>query len=244
MRLDAAYDVAVRLTPTLLILALACPASLHAQAPAADAASPGTAASPNAPSRRPTRARRSRASAVAGNVAFHVNPDGTSRCAVHVRGSATPRSSASARRFEVVLPGAVPATRNDLHPLETEFFNTPMRRAALVRRGHDLVLVLELRADVTPTLRVESDPAGGQLVVVDLPAGQFAPTPAPSGTASVRPSEGPAPEPSPSRPASTPAPRASAQPAQPATAQPAPAQPAAPRARSSHDDDELPPGLR
>lgn len=209
----------MRLPSTVLILALAAPASIHAQAPASPpaAANSGPAASGGAPARRPARSRRGRASLVARNVSFQANPDGSARCAVHVSGAVSPTTNASPRRFEVVLAFAVAATRNDMHPLEAEFFDTAMRRARLTRRGRDLVLVIELRAEVTPTMHVENDPSGGVLVVVDLPAGRYRESAPAPDTGSVRPSQTSEPEQNP--------------------------RPSAPPARSAHDDDERPPGM-
>jgi len=103
-----------------------------------------------------------------------MEPDGSSRCFVHLSAAVAATSNASHRRFEVTLPGAVVLVRNHLHVLETQFFNTPMVRAKLERRGRGtLVFVIELRADVTPTMHVDPDPAGGVNVVVDLPAGRY-----------------------------------------------------------------------
>lgn len=192
-----------------------------------------------------------------------MNPDGTSRCSVRLSAAVVPTTHASSRRFEVLLPGARVAARNDLHPLETEFFNSPLLRVRLERRGSSLALVLTLRADVTPTMRVETVPEGGQLVVVDLPAGSYvqdAPTlggasvrpsdarsePPPDRAAPVRPSAAAAPAPAPaaaapstsapSNASSSPAPSTGAAATSP-SARPAPA-------RTSHDDEERPPAFR
>lgn len=118
-----------------------------------------------------------------------MNPDGTSRCFVHLSAAVEATSSSSPRRFEVLLPGTGVTVRNHLHPLETRFFNTPMLRAHLERRGRsDLALVIELRADVTLSFRTEAAEGGGQVVVVDLPAGQFVEGP-PTIGGEIRPSD-------------------------------------------------------
>lgn len=138
-----------------------------------------TSTPPGVAPRRRSHHRRSRTPAVVVSFpGFHLNPDGTSRCFVHVAGSITPESNASARRFEIRLPNASVAARNHMNPLETQFFNTPMIRARLVRRGRtDLVFVVELRADVAVSMRTEADPNGGKLVIVDLPAGNYVTSP-------------------------------------------------------------------
>lgn len=168
----------VRATPYIFLglaaLALGPNPATAQDAPSATASSATTTVpTSSAPTRRSSR--RPRASGVVASFpGFRMMPDGTSRCFVHLSASVATTSHASGRRFEVTLPGAVVHVRNHLHPLETRFFNTPMLRARLERRGRgNLVLVVELRADVTATMHVDPVQTGGVDVVVELPAGRF-----------------------------------------------------------------------
>lgn len=165
------YDAQVRV-PHLLLLGFALLVPAVDTTAAQDAAATPTA---TAASRRPRASRRSRAPRIVASFpGFRMNPDGTSRCFVHLSSNVEATTRSSPRRFEVTLPGAVVLVRNHLHPLETRFFDTPMLRAKLERRGRgNLALVVELRADVTPTMHVDPSSGGGVDVVVELPAGDF-----------------------------------------------------------------------
>ena len=81
--------------------------------------------------------------------------------------------------------------------LETQYFETPVVRARLERRHHDMVLVMQLRASVTPQISSSADGSGFVFTYIDFAAGHYLPdtpvvAPQPprhdeSGHASVRP---------------------------------------------------------
>lgn len=155
-----------------IVLALAAPAAppVAAQAPA-DASVASPQASPRTTSRR--RARRRGGANVVTLPEFHMLPDGQSRFHCVVHGSVAPAQAPSRGRFEVLIRDAHLALSNDRRPLETRFFETPAQRMTLVRRGNDVVMVFDLRAEIAGEVRTEPREGGGTLVVVQFPAGQF-----------------------------------------------------------------------
>ncbi len=63
--------------------------------------------------------------------------------------------------------------------LVTAHFNTPVVRARLVPAGHNLALVVELRADVTPQMKVVPAKDNGAMLQIDFPQGSYLPVGAP-----------------------------------------------------------------
>jgi hypothetical protein len=80
---------------------------------------------------------------------------------------------------EVVLKNARTHLRNNRRWLETRFFNTPVRRARIERRGrrgsNDLVFVFAMRQGATPTVTTGTGENGFQFLYVDFPAGDYLP---------------------------------------------------------------------
>lgn len=79
----------------------------------------------------------------------------------------------SADRFVVIIKNVRVAGRNNLRPLETSLFNTPVKRAYLRRHKKDTKLVFELRANATPVITKQEGTGGFYFVLFDFPAGQF-----------------------------------------------------------------------
>src|SRR5205823_4373389 len=64
--------------------------------------------------------------------------------------------------------------------LETQYFETPVLRARLERRAHEMVLVMQLRAQVAPVLSTGADPSGFTFTYIDFAPGHYLPaTPPP-----------------------------------------------------------------
>lgn len=86
-------------------------------------------------------------------------------------------TNASPGRFEVILPNVSTHVRNTRRPLETRYFNTPVTRVKVERRGRrNLAVVFELRQDVTPTVRLApSNEEGFHYLWVEFPAGSYLP---------------------------------------------------------------------
>ncbi|NOY90057.1 MAG: hypothetical protein GXP55_02525, partial [Deltaproteobacteria bacterium] len=160
----------------LLLLALALPVA-HAQdaAPSGDGQTAPTryegvtpeAGSP--PAERRVRRSRNRLLTWPG---FESRPNGASRFFVQLSREVQFTTRASQGRFEVLLAGTRTHLRNTRRPLETRFFNTPVIRAKVERRGrHNLALVFELRAAVTPRVYTQPGPGGYTFLFVDFPEG-------------------------------------------------------------------------
>lgn len=81
-------------------------------------------------------------------------------------------------RIEVIFPSTTIHVRNSTRWLDTRFFETPVTRARLERRGRDMVLVMHMRATATPTVSSGPSEAGGfEYTYIDFEPGQFVPTP-------------------------------------------------------------------
>ncbi len=81
-----------------------------------------------------------------------------------------------------VLHGAHVTVHNNTNPLVTIHFNTPVASARLVSSGHDLLFVVSLRADATPTWKINPGKEGSSVLTVDFPKGSYV-----SGTAQPQP---------------------------------------------------------
>lgn len=169
--------------------------------------------------------------AVATFTGFEMLADGGSRLFVQLsrsidvgqekgeaRAAAAPRKGKKARpaksdvvsRLRFVLKGTEVLNPMNEGALVTVHFNTPVVRARLVPSGHDLDLVIELRADVTPQMKLVAAKDNGAMLQVDFPPGAYLP----AGAS--------APPPATSDPTGTPAPGAlPASPGSPKGAQPA-----------------------
>jgi hypothetical protein len=106
-----------------------------------------------------------------------------------------------------VLKGAYTDKRNNFNPLVTVHFNTPVTSARLVPHGKDLWFVVDLRADVTPSVTMDATKDGGAMLRIDMPKGDYLPGAGAPAAPPSRPAATPSPTPSPtSPPAATPAP--------------------------------------
>ncbi len=70
-----------------------------------------------------------------------------------------------------MLKGARVVRRKNTNPLDTVHFNTPVTSARLVPHGHDLWFVLELRANVQPTVSMDTGKDGTAVMHIELPKG-------------------------------------------------------------------------
>ena len=75
-------------------------------------------------------------------------------------------------RIVIVLRNTRIHLRNNRNPLVTEHFNTPVAEAYLTRRGRDTLLVLEMKTEVTPTVRQVSE-NGYHFLFIEFPAGRY-----------------------------------------------------------------------
>jgi hypothetical protein len=72
-----------------------------------------------------------------------------------------------------VLKGAHVTVHNNQNPLVTVHFNTPVTRARLVPAGSDLLFVIDLRANVTPTWKLNPAKEGSAVLAIDFPKGSY-----------------------------------------------------------------------
>lgn len=110
---------------------------------------------------------------------FRAQPGGASRFFLQLSAPVETVTRTSAGRVEVVLKNVRGHLRNTFRPLDTRYFQTPVRRAKVERRRQDLVFVFEMRGEATPTVTTAPGEGGFHFVYVDFPAGQWAAETAP-----------------------------------------------------------------
>lgn len=100
---------------------------------------------------------------------FMMREEGGSRFFVQTSRPVEIATRKSADRFELLLRDTKVHLTNNFRPLETSFFETPVTRASVQRRGpKNLVMVFEMRADATPTVTQEKGKDGFNYVFVDF----------------------------------------------------------------------------
>ncbi len=199
-----------RLFTAGLVLAVATPAAAQPltlgqpPAPAAEArpvgvyagVEPGEPEPPPAYDRVVRAERRHAQTTILTWPGFTPLPDGGSRFFVQTTEPVTPEVRVEENRIVLLFPRARVHVRNSTRWLETEFFNTPVRRARLERRGRDMAFVLYLRGPATPRVSTAPASAGATTfyyVYVDFPPGNSAPVVAPpaGGIVAASPAEPP-----------------------------------------------------
>lgn len=128
-------------------------------------------ARPSAPARRGKRARRPEPPAnapVATYPGFRMLDSGASFVWLEVSRRVEVAETKSPTRLVYRLKGAITRSRNNLRPLVTDFFRSPVGRVQLVESGDDLDLVIDLReAGDAKARTVETE--GGFTLRVDFP---------------------------------------------------------------------------
>ncbi len=160
---------------------------------------PGEAAPPPALGRVTRRRQaRPRPNTILTWPGFTALGDGGSRFFVQTTDAVRPEVRVEEGRVVLLFPNARVHVRNSTRWLETRFFNTPVVRARLERRGRDMAFVLHLRSAVVPQVSTEPEPNGAfHYVYVDFPPGDYAPvvTPAPATQGGLAPEASPPPAP-------------------------------------------------
>ena len=73
-------------------------------------------------------------------------------------------------RLELVLHQTKVHLKNNYLPLETQFFDTPVTRATVQRKGKkDLVMIFEMREDAVPSITQSKGKDGFNYVFVEFP---------------------------------------------------------------------------
>ncbi len=124
------------------------------------------------------RARAPRPSSILTWPGFTPLAGGGSRFFVQTTDPVMPEVRVEEGRVVLLFRNTRIHLRNSARWLETRFFDTPVARARLERRGRDMAFVLYLRAPATPRLSTEPAPGGTfHYVYVDFPPGAYAPAP-------------------------------------------------------------------
>ena len=106
-------------------------------------------------------------------VGFRTLDDGSTRVYVDVAQTVPVDEKRDTGVLHYQLKGARVASRNSTNWLVTTHWNTPVKRARLVPNDGGVELVIELRAETTPTQRLVPGPHGGSTLQIDFPAGNF-----------------------------------------------------------------------
>ncbi len=104
---------------------------------------------------------------------FEMLAEGGSRLFVELSQSVPVEERRARGTLTYVLHGAHVAVHNNTNPLVTVHFNTPVASARLVPQGHDLLFVVSLRANATPTWKVNPGKEGTTVLTVDFPKGSY-----------------------------------------------------------------------
>lgn len=142
---------------------------------------PVTAAAGYAYGDRPAAATKSvprvkyrRTGPVVNMPGFEQTSDGGSRLFVQLSQTVPVEERKAQGSITYVLKGASPRVWNNTNALVTVHFNTPVYRARLVPRGKDLHFVVELRAEATPTWKMNEGGADKPaMLAIDFPKGDY-----------------------------------------------------------------------
>ena len=95
--------------------------------------------------------------------------DGTSRITVQLSRKVEFNARATRRRYVVELPNVQVAVGNDMNPLITTHFATPLQDARLIAEKKGARLVIDLRETVTPQVAMKDVTGGTSVLEVVLP---------------------------------------------------------------------------
>lgn len=104
---------------------------------------------------------------------FEILADGSTRLFVELSRPVTYETKVGHGSITVILKDAHIERRNNLNPLVTVHFNTPVTSARLRPHGRDVWLVVELRAAVHPSVAVDAGKDGGAVMRIEFPKGDY-----------------------------------------------------------------------
>ena len=106
---------------------------------------------------------------------FEQRANGGSRFFLQVSSLIVTEQSSGENRFELILRNSTTHVGNTRRWLETRFFNTPVTRARVERRGRrDLAVVFHLRSNVSPQVSTGPGAGGFHFIFIDFPPGNYA----------------------------------------------------------------------
>jgi hypothetical protein len=152
----------------------------------------------------PVRARRRKGAGASNAIlpGFETLADGSTRLFVELSQPVPYSTLVFPGTITYVLKGAHADRRNNYNPLVTVNFNTPVTSARLTPHGHDLWLVVELRAAVLPIVTVDAEKDGGTTMRIEFPKGDYVAAADPASPSATGSSSAPA-VPSPGEPPGT-----------------------------------------
>jgi hypothetical protein len=124
----------------------------------------------------------------------------SSRVFFQLSASVEPEVSVESARVFIKLPRTSVTVRNNQRPLITKYFKTPVNEVKVSKSGKDLVAVLELRWEVTPTWRFETAANGYRVLIFEFLDAPEDVTPSDESTPATTPPPPPAPPPPPGEP--------------------------------------------
>ncbi|MCC7539393.1 MAG: hypothetical protein IT379_24425 [Deltaproteobacteria bacterium] len=133
---------------------------------------------PGSPNRPPRMWRRRRLARVVTWPGFQMT-DAGSRVFIQLTQPVVVQEQQGVRSLTVTLRGARISVFNNRRPLVTTHFNTPVLRARLQQRRRDVLLVIELRDTVTPTITQGTGVDGYHFLFIDFPPGTYVAPPDP-----------------------------------------------------------------
>jgi hypothetical protein len=105
---------------------------------------------------------------------FQMLPSGGSRVFVQTTTEITPELKREGNDgWQLLLPGVSLPPGNARRPLDTHFFNTPVKSVRALTRGKGVAVLLDMRAKLQPTVRTERAQNGYFFVYLEFPAGNF-----------------------------------------------------------------------
>ena len=100
---------------------------------------------------------------------FAIVPDGSSRLTVQLSRKVEVIAQGNRRRFTYDMSDVQVAVANDMNPLITTHFSTPLQNARLIPQKKGARLVVDLRESVTPLYAIKDGSGGGAILEVMLP---------------------------------------------------------------------------
>lgn len=104
---------------------------------------------------------------------FQMLPSGASRVFVQLTVEVKPELKRVGEDYQLILPGVTLPAGNTRLPLDTSFFNTPVKTVRSKKAKDDVVVQLDMRAKVAPTLRTERASTGYFFVYLEFPVGNY-----------------------------------------------------------------------
>lgn len=105
---------------------------------------------------------------------FQMLPNGGSRVFIQTSVEVQPDLKRDGNTVHVVLNAVSLPKGNARLPLDTSFFNTPVKSVrAKARKEGGVVVEVDLRSNVSPSLRTERASTGYYFVYLDFPAGKY-----------------------------------------------------------------------